>query len=427
MHRNSKWLINTYKSKMALGVGDSEDCILEPLSLPESPGGSTALAGPPSVPCIFCEEHFPVAEQDKLLKHMIIEHKIVIADVKLVADFQRYILYWRKRFTEQPITDFCSVIRINSTAPFEEQDNYFLLCDVLPEDRVLREELQKQKLKEILDQQQRERNDTSFRGVCMFCTEEFHGNRSVLLNHMAREHAFNIGLPDNIVNCAEFLHTLQKKLDNLQCLYCEKTFRDKNTLKDHMRKKQHRRINPKNRDYDRFYVINYLELGKSWEEVQLEDDRELLDLPEDDWSDWQEYPVCAVCLFCEKQEETIDQLYVHMKQVKLVNFIRRQVHHCRCYGCHAKFRSKTELRAHMEEAKHASLLPDRKTWDQLEYYFPTYENDTLLCTLSDSESDLTTQERDENVPVISEDTSKLRALKRGSVLNQLLLQECLEN
>ncbi|MEJ1286458.1 hypothetical protein NN561_017466 [Cricetulus griseus] len=137
------------------GVGtmdleDSKDCILEPLSLPESPGGSTASEGPPSVPCLFCEEHFPVAEQDKLLKHMIIEHKIVIADVKLVADFQRYILYWRKRFTEQPITDFCSVIRINSTAPFEEQDNYFLLCDVLPEDRILREELQKQRLVRIL-------------------------------------------------------------------------------------------------------------------------------------------------------------------------------------------------------------------------------------------------------------------------------------
>ncbi|MEJ1286456.1 zinc finger protein 277 [Cricetulus griseus] len=301
--------------------------------------------------------------------------------------------------------------------------------------------------KEILDQQQRERNDTSFHGVCMFCSEEFRGNRSVLLNHMAREHAFNIGLPDNIVNCTEFLCTLQKKLDNLQCLYCEKTFRDKNTLKDHMRKKQHRRINPKNRDYDRFYVINYLELGKSWEEVQLEDDRELLGLPEDDWSDWQEYPVCAVCLFCEKQEETIDKLYVHMKdthefdllrikselrlnfyqQVKLVNFIRRQVHQCRCYGCHVKFKSKTDLRAHMEEAKHTSLLPDRKTWDQLEYYFPTYENDTLLCTLSDSESDLTAQEHNENVPVISEDTSKLCALKRSSVLNQLLLQERLEN
>lgn len=37
--------------------------------------------------------------------------------------------------------------------------------------------------------------------------------RSVLLNHMAREHAFNIGLPDNIVKCNEFLAVLQEKLD----------------------------------------------------------------------------------------------------------------------------------------------------------------------------------------------------------------------
>lgn len=41
------------------------------------------------MPCIFCEEHFPVAEQDRLLKHMVIEHQIVIVDVKLVTDFQR--------------------------------------------------------------------------------------------------------------------------------------------------------------------------------------------------------------------------------------------------------------------------------------------------------------------------------------------------
>ncbi|XP_027430226.1 zinc finger protein 277 isoform X3 [Zalophus californianus] len=375
---------------------DSKDCILEPLSLPESPGGTTALEGSPSVPCIFCEEHFPMDEQDKLLKHMIIEHKLVIADVKLVADFQRYILYWRKRFTEQPITDFCSVIRINSTAPLEEQDNYFLLCDVLPEDRLLREELQKQRLKEILEQQQQERNDNNFHGICMFCNEEFFGNRflprSVLLNHMAREHAFNIGLPDNIVNCNEFLCTLQKKLDNLQCLYCEKTFRDKNTLKDHMRKKQHRRINPKNREYDRFYVINYL--------------------------DAHEFDLLKI-----KSELGLN----FYQQVKLVNFIRRQIHQCRCYGCHVKFKSKAELRTHMEEAKHTSLLPERKTWDQPEYYFPTYENDTLLCTLSDSESDLTAQEQNGNITIISEDTSKLHALKQSSILNQLLLQEGLKN
>uniref|UniRef100_A0A8C5LCL2 Zinc finger protein 277 n=1 Tax=Jaculus jaculus TaxID=51337 RepID=A0A8C5LCL2_JACJA len=364
---------------MTIGYGShSKDCILEPLSLPESPGGTTTLEDSPSVPCIFCEEHFPVAEQDKLLKHMIIEHKTVIADVKLVADFRRYILYWRKRFTEQPITDFCSVIRINSTAPAEEQDNYFLLCDVLPEDRILREEIMC--LKYI-------QNNLCYCSFFNFLltTSIITDNKSVLLNHMAREHAFNIGLPDNIVNCSEFLHTLQKKLDNLQCLYCEKTFRDKNTLKDHMRKKQHRRINPKNREYDQFYVINYLELGKSWEEVQLEDDQELPDHQEEDWSDWKEYPVSAVCLFCELQEETVDKLYKHMKethefdllkikselgnfyqQVKLVNFIRRQVHQGSCYGCHMRFKSKADLRTHMDEAKHTSLLPERKTWDQLQ-------------------------------------------------------------
>lgn len=61
------------------------------------------------------------------------------------------------------------------------------------------------------------------------------------------------------------------------------------------------------------------------------------------------------------------------------------------------------------------------------YYFPTYENDTLLCTLSDSESDLTAQEHNGNVTVIGEDTSKLRALKQSSILNQVRLHRCPEN
>jgi len=43
-----------------------------------------------------------------------------------------------------------------------------------------------------------------------------------------------------------------------------------------MRKKLHKKINPKNKSYDKFYVINYLEFGKSWEDVQSEDDREII-------------------------------------------------------------------------------------------------------------------------------------------------------
>lgn len=423
-----------------------QDSILEPLCFPEeSADGPSApsLQCPSAEPlvCLFCPESVPLQQKDVLLKHLLLEHKLVIADVKLIADVPKYMLYWKGRFMEQPVTDFCSVIKTNSTGPVEKQEDYFLLCDVLPEDRVLRERLQQKRLEEVLEQQQKERDDSSFQRLCMFCSEEFAGNRSSLLNHMAREHSFSIGLPDNIVYCDQFLDTLQSKLDNLQCLYCEKTFRDKTTLKDHMRKKAHRRINANNCEYDRFYVINYLELGKTWEEVQSEDDRELVDDEDDDWSDWRAHPVSAVCLFCDHQSETMDQIYTHMKeahgfdlhkvrtelnlrfyqQVKLVNFIRRQIHQSRCYGCQEKFASREDVLRHIEAEGHVMKLPDMSSWNQPQYYFPTYENDALLCTLSDSDEDESDEtNHGEDVPVIAEDISNLRALKQSSVLHQLL-------
>ncbi|KAH0616598.1 hypothetical protein JD844_027828 [Phrynosoma platyrhinos] len=385
---NERKLESSQRDLVRLLDGWHKDYILEPLSLPENPGGISTVEGPPSVPCLFCEEYSPISEQNQLLKHMIIEHKLVIADVKLVADFRRYAQYWKKRFAEQPVTDFCCVIRTNSEALPEVQDNYFLLCDALPEDRALREKLQQQRLREILEQQQQERYDANFHGTCMFCDKEFAGNRSLLLNHMANDHAFNIGLPDNIVNCKEFLDLIQKKLDSLQCLYCEKIFRDKNTLKDHMRKKQHRRINAKNREYDRFYIINYLEIH-------------------------------GFDLLKIKSEHGLN----FYQQVKIVNFIRREVHQCQCYICQEKFPSKKDLVNHMEETKHITSLPAQSMWDQPQYYFPTYENDTLLCTLLDSEDELSSVKPREDVPVISEDISNIEALKQSSVLNQLLCEE----
>ncbi|XP_017292027.1 zinc finger protein 277 [Kryptolebias marmoratus] len=422
-----------------------EDSILEPLSFPESSDGgscSLSLQCPSSelLVCLFCSESCPLLQKDVLLRHLLMEHKLVIADVKLITDLPKYLLYWKGRFLEQPVTDFCSVIKTNSTGPVEKQEDYFLLCDVFPEDRILRERLQQKRLEEVLEQQQKERDDSSFHRLCLFCSEEFTGNRSSLLNHMAREHSFSIGLPDNIVYCNRFLDTLQNKLDCLQCLYCEKTFRDKTTLKDHMRKKSHRRINASNHEYDRFYVINYLELGKTWEEVQSEDDRDLVD-DDDDWSDWQAHPVSAVCLFCDHRSETMDLIYTHMKdthsfdlhhlkaklnlrfyqQVKLVNFIRRQIHQGRCYGCQKRFDSRVDMLQHIVSEGHVMKLPETSTWDQPQYYFPTYENDTLLCTLSDSDEDKSDDtSHGEDIPVIAEDISNLRALKQTSVLNQLL-------
>ncbi|XP_076743070.1 zinc finger protein 277 [Maylandia zebra] len=317
---------------------DGKDSILEPLCFPDQPADISSSPGvqcPGSEPlvCLFCSESVPPPRKDVLLRHLLMEHKLVIADVKLIADVPKYLLYWKGRFLEQPLTDFCSVIKTNSTGPVEKQEDYFLLCDVLPEDRVLREKLQQKRLEEVLEQQQKERDDSSFHRLCMFCSEEFTGNS--------------------------------------------------------------------------------------------------------DWSDWQAHPVSAVCLFCDHQSETLEQIYAHMKeahgfdlhllktelnlkfyqQVKLVNFIRRQIHQSRCYGCTRMFDCRADALRHIAAEGHVMKLPEMSAWDQPQYYFPTYENDALLCTLSDSEEgDGDEEHRGEEIPVIAEDISNLRALKQSSVL-----------
>ncbi|MEQ2300985.1 hypothetical protein AMECASPLE_031422 [Ameca splendens] len=127
-----------------------------------------------------------------------------------------------------------------------------------------------------------------------------------------------------------------------------------------------------------------MELGKTWEEVQNEDDRELVDGEDDEWSDWQAHPVSAVCLFCDHQSETLHLIYTHMKdshgfdlpnlkmelnlgfyqQVKLVNFIRRQIHQSRCYGCQEKFDSRADMLDHIISEGHLMKLPQMSAWDQ---------------------------------------------------------------
>lgn len=89
---------------------------------------------------------------------------------------------------------------------------------------------------------------------------------------------------------------------------------------------------------------------------------------------------CLCLSSCEKSEQcgngpdqfSADSVHFRFsglnfyQQVKLVNFIRRQVHQGRCYGCRARFPCRAALRAHMEAAGHAAQLPDTATWDQPE-------------------------------------------------------------
>ena len=89
----------------------------------------------------------------------------------------------------------------------------------------------------------------------------------------------------------EFIETLRSRLKDLQCLSCAKTFKDRNTLKDHMRKKSHRGLNKDDRSFDKFYLINYLEMGKRWTQVSLKQITQTVRIPGQRMSKQNEWPI----------------------------------------------------------------------------------------------------------------------------------------
>lgn len=92
------------------------------------------------------------------------------------------------------------------------------------------------------------------------------------MEHLSKQHNLQLGNPQNLVFIEKLVNEIDEKLNNLQCIYCEKTFPQRNILKEHMRKKLHKRINPENKSYDTFYIVNYLEEDKDWHAIEREHD-----------------------------------------------------------------------------------------------------------------------------------------------------------
>lgn len=131
----------------------------------------------------------------------------------------------------------------------------------------MRSEIEKGFLARVLNEAQNERNET-FNRECLFCRKFHAENRAEFFEHLHNDHNLMLGHPDNIVDSNEFIDLIQKKLNLFKCLYCEKDFKNWNVLKEHMRKKSHKMLNPDNREYDRFYLINYLCSDKHWKEIK---------------------------------------------------------------------------------------------------------------------------------------------------------------
>ncbi|XP_053610960.1 zinc finger protein 277 [Plodia interpunctella] len=397
-----------------------------PLTLHQKSETPTIFKSDESVECfcVLCEEkyHLP-SEEKQLLTHLFMEHRLVIADVNQIADLGGYLKYWRLRFADQSLSFYCSTMLLDKKpdGTLSPNEEYFLLSDVLPEEKELRSNLQQTKLEKLLDRHQFEREDKNYVRECLFCRYMSTTTRANYLNHLYEKHNFHIAKPDNLIFIDELIDTVSSKLENLKCIYCEGLFKDRIILKEHMRKKGHKRINPDNKEYDKYFLVNYLgdkqkpknstKLNSKYRPTQSTAHRapQKPDYDNDsnvdsdpDWSEWmEENGPLITCLLCDSTEMEYDNILKHMEKqhefsftdftkglnfyhkIKIVNYIRRQIHLKQCLSCDTKFDDSKNLEKHLRETKHWSVKKEK--WDQPEFYFPTYEDDLFLSFIQDDE------------------------------------------
>ncbi|KAI8596930.1 hypothetical protein EDD21DRAFT_399666 [Dissophora ornata] len=390
----------------------------------EDPSSSSTSGRPPyhaviMIHCPFqsCDLTEPLTDSTSLVAHLKEAHKIAFKNIHhMFILLERYLSHWAEEIEAKGIE--------NVASKESEGDEYYTIDPaVSTADRTLRDEIQREKLNEILRAQEKERNeDAKLKRKCLFC-KNFCENRSVLFKHMFAEHNFNIGLPDNLVNVNEFLDMLEAKLTSLQCLYCEKTFTSPAVLRKHMRKKKHFKISARNRLYDQFYVINYLEPGKNWENFEhdrydSDDDRR-----DDSWADWDDAleEEKTKCLFEEAYFNTAQSARDHMKEahgfdlegerhrlgldfyqtISLINYIRRQTMLGVCFSCLEK-KPQVEkgvdeeqeeeddwLVNHLKKSECGATAPsmDADFWKDAQFLLPMLENDPLLMIFGEEDSE----------------------------------------
>lgn len=296
----------------------------------------------------------------------------------------------------------------------EENEKYYLLSDIVPKDKEIRLKLQKEMIEKALARHQFERSDRNFIRGCLYCRSAIDPTRYSYIEHLYNKHFLHLGKPENLVFIDDLIDFLEDKLCSLICIYCEKIFKDRGTLKEHMRKKGHKKINPENKSYDRFFMVNYKikeptirnpqksYLPRDFNESNFDhddDDKEIFENEDSEWSEWNEHDkeISTTCLFCSHKDKDFSNLLTHMQQihkfnfeeatvnlnfyqkVKLVNYIRRKIHLRQCLACDKSFENSEILLTHLSHENH--LQCDKKSFDKAEFFFPTFEDDNFLCHL----------------------------------------------
>lgn len=368
----------------------------------ENGGGGGA---PQVLRCFVCHHDLQLLPEDEgttterlslLEVHLVNEHKVIIPKFADWNDFFSFYRTMETDFGDLQLNDRCSPFVMSR---FDKQVTYHVIDKERFDEKndSLRKTIENDFLGNILKEAQDERSETTFKRTCLFCKKVFEQNRAPLFDHLYHDHNFFLGHPDNIINSNELLDVLEAKLKQLQCLYCEKTFKTWNVLKEHMRKKGHKMLNPNNSSYDKFYLVNYLCSDKNWKQIKQEND-----FYDEEWNDWveEDKKQDCLCFFCPYKCK-FDKVKQHMREthhfdfslitsmadfydrIKAVNFIRKRFFTNQCFNCDIQTPSFPLLEEHLAATRHITTAPAKDLFNQPEYYFPTYEDDGFLFFLDE--------------------------------------------
>lgn len=120
---------------------------------------------PELIPCLFCDLSlvFPAAK-DEYLAHLFMEHRLVIGDVQDIKLLPEYLKSWKKVFDGHQITEYCTTMLLDKTPDGKASPNekYYLLSDIVSEDRQIRGKVETKYLEMVLTRHQFEKNDEGY-------------------------------------------------------------------------------------------------------------------------------------------------------------------------------------------------------------------------------------------------------------------------
>lgn len=273
------------------------------------------------------------------------------------------------------------------------------------QDIEIRKNLHRKRLEAVLRIHKDEQTVKHYGIKCLFCPEEFNGTWHQYLRFLLEEHQLDLGRPSNLVYINDFFDILRQKFENNICIYCNTEFPNLRTLKAHLQRKNHAKIPKNNPLYNRFYIINYLELDGTIHNAELISKRET-PLIKHALEDFNNEITCETCcLLCDFIFKTIDLCIDHMHKehkflfseiyetlnkdlyscIKMINYIRYCKIRSICYLCNKDVKGTYSEHITSHNNPIPPKLPDAANKEK--FLIPVIDSDPLLTVIETTEYD----------------------------------------